>query len=88
MAKAGPKNATSILHRALDLGVNFFHSAPKYQGGLSDGRYGHARHGGKRKQALLMRHVGGGRGAAGRGVPVSPHRFVVQTLLHSPIISP
>lgn len=54
MAKAGPKNATSIIHRALDLGVNFFDSAHKYHGGLSDEFYGHALQGGKRKQALLM----------------------------------
>lgn len=54
MAKAGPENATSIIHRALDLGVNFFDSAHKYHGGLSDEFYGHALQGGKRKQALLM----------------------------------
>lgn len=54
MAKAGPKNATSIIHRALDLGVNFFDSAHKYHSGLSDEFYGHALQGGKRKQALLM----------------------------------
>jgi len=54
MAKAGPKNATEIIHRAIGLGVNFFDSAHKYHSGLSDEFLGHAMQGGKRQKALLM----------------------------------
>ncbi|MDA1314298.1 MAG: aldo/keto reductase [Acidobacteria bacterium] len=54
MAKGGPKNATEVIHRAVDLGVNFFDSAHKYHSGLSDEFLGHALQDGKRQKVLLM----------------------------------
>jgi len=54
MAKKGPRNATEVIHRAIDLGVNFFDSAHKYHSGLSDEFLGHALQGGKRQKVLLM----------------------------------
>ncbi len=54
MAKKGPANATKVIHRAIDLGVNFLDSAHKYHSGLSDSFYGHALAGGKRDKVLLM----------------------------------
>jgi aryl-alcohol dehydrogenase-like predicted oxidoreductase len=54
MAKKGPANATEVIHRAIDLGVNFFDSAHKYHSGLSDEFIGHALQGGKREKVLLM----------------------------------
>lgn len=54
MAKKGPANATEVIHRAIDLGVNFFDSAHKYHSGLSDEFLGHALQGGKREKVLLM----------------------------------
>ena len=54
MAKKGPKNATDVIHRAIDLGVNFFDSAHKYHSGLSDEFLGHALQDGKRQKVLLM----------------------------------
>jgi len=43
-----------IIHRALDLGVNFFDSAAKYHDGRSDEVYGVALAGGRRQKVLLM----------------------------------
>ena len=54
MAKKGADNATKVIHRSIDLGVNFFDSAHKYHSGLSDSFYGHALQGGKRQNVLLM----------------------------------
>lgn len=54
MARQGPENAVKIIHRAIDLGVNFFDSAHKYHGGKSDEFYGRALEGGLRKKVLLM----------------------------------
>jgi uncharacterized protein len=54
MGKAGKENAVRLVHRSLDLGVNFFDSARKYHDGLSDTYYGEALQGEKRQKALLM----------------------------------
>lgn len=54
MAKNGPENAVSVIHRAIDLGVTFFDSAHKYHGGKSDEFYGLALKGGRRQKVLLM----------------------------------
>ncbi|MEX2260505.1 MAG: aldo/keto reductase [Bryobacteraceae bacterium] len=43
-----------IIHRAMDLGINFFDSAHKYHNGESDVTYGKALAGGKRQKILLM----------------------------------
>jgi aryl-alcohol dehydrogenase-like predicted oxidoreductase len=54
MARKGPENAVKIIHRAIDLGVNFLDSAHKYHDGKSDEFYGQALEGGLRKKVLLM----------------------------------
>lgn len=54
MAVNGEAEATRIIHRAIDLGVNFFDSAFHYHGGLSDQIYGRALAGGRRQKVLLM----------------------------------
>lgn len=54
MAVKGEETATSIIHRAIDLGVNFFDSANLYHKGLSDEIYGRALAGGKRQKVMLM----------------------------------
>ena len=43
-----------IIHRAMDLGVNFFDSANHYHKGESDRTYGVALQGGRRQKVLLM----------------------------------
>jgi predicted aldo/keto reductase-like oxidoreductase len=43
-----------VIHRAIDLGVNFFDSAHKYHDGASDITYGKALQDGKRQKILLM----------------------------------
>jgi uncharacterized protein len=50
----GEENAIKMIHRAMDLGVNFFDSAAKYHNGESDVTYGKALTGGKRQKVLLM----------------------------------
>jgi len=50
----GENEAIRIVHRAIDLGVNFFDCAHKYRGGRSDEVYGKALTGGLRKRVLLM----------------------------------
>lgn len=50
----GEENAIKMIHRAMDLGVNFFDSAAKYHNGESDVTYGKALAGGKRQKVLLM----------------------------------
>ncbi|UCF37574.1 MAG: aldo/keto reductase [Acidobacteriota bacterium] len=54
MAVNGEAEATKIIHRAIELGVNFFDSAHHYNDGLSDEIYGRALSGGLRKKVLLM----------------------------------
>lgn len=54
MGKQGQDNAVKVIHRAIDLGVNFLDSAHKYHDGKSDEYYGAALEGGLRKKALLM----------------------------------
>jgi aryl-alcohol dehydrogenase-like predicted oxidoreductase len=54
MATGGPDEGVRIIHRAIELGVNFFDSANHYHKGLSDETYGKALGGGKRKSVLLM----------------------------------
>jgi len=54
MAKNGEENAIKIIHRAIDLGVNFLDSAHKYHDGKSDEIYGKALDAGLRKKVLLM----------------------------------
>lgn len=46
--------AVEIIHRAMDLGVNFFDSAHHYNNGRSDEAYGKALAGGRRQKVLLM----------------------------------
>lgn len=54
MRVEGEENAIRMIHRSMDLGVNFFDSAAKYHNGLSDETYGKALAGGKRQKVLLM----------------------------------
>ncbi|MFN7919808.1 MAG: aldo/keto reductase [Bryobacteraceae bacterium] len=54
MAKNGEENAVKVIHRAIDLGVNFLDSAHKYHDGLSDKFLGKALEGGLRKRVVLM----------------------------------
>lgn len=50
----GEEMATRIIHRAIDLGVNFFDSANAYHKGKSDEIYGRALAGGLRQKVHLM----------------------------------
>jgi aryl-alcohol dehydrogenase-like predicted oxidoreductase len=50
----GIDSAVEIIHRAMDLGVNFFDSANLYHNGRSDEAYGKALDGGRRQKVLLM----------------------------------
>jgi aryl-alcohol dehydrogenase-like predicted oxidoreductase len=50
----GEEMATRIIHRAIDLGVNFFDSANAYHKGASDEIYGRALAGGRRQKVYLM----------------------------------
>lgn len=55
MRKNGEANGVKLIHRALDLGVNFFDSAHKYHQGESDITYGVAfQSSSLRQKALLM----------------------------------
>ena len=54
MRVQGQDEAVRIIHRAMDLGVNFFDSAAKYHKGESDVTYGIALEGGRRQKVLLM----------------------------------
>ena len=54
MAVKGEENGVKMIHRAMDLGVNFFDSAHLYHKGRSDQIYGQAFQGGLRKKVLLM----------------------------------
>jgi uncharacterized protein len=54
MAKGGEGNAVKIIHRAIELGVNFLDSAHKYHNGLSDEFYGKALTAALRKKVILM----------------------------------
>jgi len=54
MAVKGEEEGIRIIHRAMDLGVNFFDSAHKYHNGRSDEVYGKALEGGRRQKVLLM----------------------------------
>ncbi len=54
MLVQGEEMGTRIIHRAIDLGVNFFDSANQYHKGRSDELYGKALAGGLRQKVLLM----------------------------------
>ena len=54
MAVEGEENAIRVIHRALDLGVNFLDSAAKYHNGKSDEIYGKAIDPARRQKVLLM----------------------------------
>lgn len=54
MAVKGEEEGIRIIHRAMDLGVNFFDSAHKYHNGRSDEIYGKALAGARRQKVLLM----------------------------------
>jgi aryl-alcohol dehydrogenase-like predicted oxidoreductase len=54
MAVQGEENAIRVIHRAIDLGVNFLDSAAKYHNGRSDEIYGKAIDPARRKKVLLM----------------------------------
>ncbi len=50
----GEEEAVRIVHRAIDLGVNFFDCAHKYNAGQSEIAYGEALGGGLRKKVFVM----------------------------------
>lgn len=54
MRVRGEQNGIEIIHRAIDLGINFFDSAHKYHKGESDITYGKALTGGRRQKVLIM----------------------------------
>ena len=54
MSLNGEENGVRLIHRAIDLGVNFFDSAHLYNEGRSDETYGKALAGGLRQKVLLM----------------------------------
>lgn len=54
MRVKGEEEGVRIIHRAMDLGVNFFDSANHYHKGESDKTYGVAMKGGRRQKVLLM----------------------------------
>jgi uncharacterized protein len=54
MRLRGEEGALRIIPRAIDLGINFFDSAHKYNNGESDAAYGKALAGGLRKKVYLM----------------------------------
>jgi aryl-alcohol dehydrogenase-like predicted oxidoreductase len=54
MAVKGEETAVRIIHRAIELGLNFFDSANLYHRGLSDEIYGRALAGGLRQKVMLM----------------------------------
>src|ERR1039458_9416320 len=54
MRYGGEENALKIIRRALDLGINFFDSARKYNDGESDASYGKAITGSTRQKVFLM----------------------------------
>lgn len=54
MRVRGEENGIEIIHRAIDLGINFFDSAHKYHNGESDITYGKALTGGRRHKVLIM----------------------------------
>lgn len=54
MAVQGEDNAIRIIHRAMDLGVNFFDNARIYHNGKSEEIYGKAFGEGRRQKVLLM----------------------------------
>src|ERR1035437_9269187 len=54
MGKDGEENGIRIIHRAIELGVNFLDSAWLYNKGGSDEIYGKALRGGLRQKVLLM----------------------------------
>ena len=54
MRKRGEEEGIRIIHRALELGVNFLDSANKYHKGESDVTYGKALAGGRRQKVILM----------------------------------
>ncbi|MGH2670962.1 MAG: aldo/keto reductase, partial [bacterium] len=54
MRTGGEENGVRIIHRAIDLGINFLDSAHKYHDGASDETYGKALAGGKRQKIVLM----------------------------------
>lgn len=54
MAVGGDEVGVRIIHRAMELGVNFFDSAWLYHNGRSDVVYGKALDGGRRQKVLVM----------------------------------
>lgn len=54
MSRTNVETGVAILHRAMDLGVNFFDSAHKYNDGRADEIYGKAFDKSTRKKVLLM----------------------------------
>jgi uncharacterized protein len=54
MRVKGEETGVQIIHRAIDLGVNFFDSANHYHKGESDKTYGVALKGARRQKVLLM----------------------------------
>jgi len=54
MAVKGDEMGVRIIHRAMDLGVNFFDCAWLYHNGRSDSVHGKALAGGRRQKVLVM----------------------------------
>lgn len=54
MSNGTEENGIQIIHRAIDLGVNFFDSAQGYHKGRSDEIYGKGLTGGRRQKIILM----------------------------------
>jgi predicted aldo/keto reductase-like oxidoreductase len=54
MRVRGEDEGIRVIHRAMELGVNFFDSAHLYHNGASDETYGKALTGGRRQKILLM----------------------------------
>src|SRR6266545_6744359 len=54
MRVRGEEEGIRIIHRAIELGINFFDSANKYHDGASDITYGKALKDGKRQKIFLM----------------------------------
>lgn len=51
------REATAIMHRAIDQGMNFFDNCWDYHGGESERRMGRALQGGKREKVFLMTKI-------------------------------
>ncbi|ETW98052.1 MAG: hypothetical protein ETSY1_20320, partial [Candidatus Entotheonella factor] len=56
--KTSETEATHLIHRSLDVGINYLDTAPMYGVGQSEVRYGQALHGVERNRYVLSTKVG------------------------------